>query len=227
MDKQKLQEVKDRLAKATREIRETRLILDKESGPTVQRVQDVFCSVDVEAKGPIPGDNSMNSLGAAAFILTPGAEKPWKMIDTFEVNLLDLPGSVEDPSTMAWWAKQQEAWNYAMLNRLDPKEGMLKYRAWIEKQPGRPTFIGYPATFDFMFSHWYLVHFTGFPTPFSFAGDDIKSRASTMLRTPFRDTAKRDMPKDWFKGVPRHTHKAIDDAIGQGVLYMNMLVENL
>ena len=34
------------------------------------------------------------------------------------------------------------------------------------------------------------------------------------------------MPKRWFKGAPKHTHKAIDDAIGQGVLFVNMMSDD-
>lgn len=34
------------------------------------------------------------------------------------------------------------------------------------------------------------------------------------------------MPKRWFGRLP-HTHRALDDAIEQGVLFCNMLTENL
>ncbi len=36
---------------------------------------------------------------------------------------------------------------------------------------------------------------------------------------------KRNMPKRWFDDLP-HTHKALDDAIGQGALFCNILAEN-
>jgi len=41
----------------------------------------------------------------------------------------------------------------------------------------------------------------------------------------FRQASKRRMPKRWFKGAPPHTHLAVEDAIGQGALFMNMLLE--
>jgi len=47
-----------------------------------------------------------------------------------------------------------------------------------------------------------------------------------MLKTPFRDTVKNNMPKHWFDEFP-HTHVALDDAIEQGALFCNMLAENL
>ena len=46
------------------------------------------------------------------------------------------------------------------------------------------------------------------------------------LGTEYRDSVKRNMPKRWFDDLP-HTHVALDDAIGQGTLFCNMLAENL
>lgn len=38
-------------------------------------------------------------------------------------------------------------------------------------------------------------------------------------------TLVSNMPKRWFDELP-HTHVALDDAIGQGALFCNMLREN-
>jgi hypothetical protein len=35
---------------------------------------------------------------------------------------------------------------------------------------------------------------------------------------------KKNMPRHWFDPLP-HTHVALDDAIGQGALFCNMLAE--
>ncbi|HQU41770.1 MAG TPA: hypothetical protein PK867_03115, partial [Pirellulales bacterium] len=40
----------------------------------------------------------------------------------------------------------------------------------------------------------------------------------------YRDSTKRNMPKRWFDKLP-HTHVALDDALGQGALFCNMLEE--
>ena len=82
-----------------------------------------------------------------------------------------------------------------------------------------------PAGFDFTFVYWYLVRFTG-DSPFSHSALDIKTYAMAMLKTGYRDTTKRAMPRRWFDNGP-HTHVALDDAIGQGALFCNMLAENL
>lgn len=177
-----------------------------------------YVSLDIEADGPIPGPYSMLSLGAAAF--EPGNKTP---LSQFEVNLLPLEGAAQDPDTMKWWATQPEAWNYLRTNRQPPESAMKQFRAWLEALPGKLVFVGYPATYDFMFVYWYLVRFTSFPAPFGFSGLDIKTLAATKLGVPYPQATKRNMPKSWFKGCPEHTHKAIDDAIGQGILFLNIL----
>jgi hypothetical protein len=46
-----------------------------------------------------------------------------------------------------------------------------------------------------------------------------------VLGTGYREAVKRNMPKEWFDDLP-HTHKALDDAIGQGALFCNILAAN-
>jgi hypothetical protein len=45
-----------------------------------------------------------------------------------------------------------------------------------------------------------------------------------VVRTEYRETNKRNMPKWWFDNLPR-THRALDDAIGRGALFCNILAE--
>ena len=43
-----------------------------------------------------------------------------------------------------------------------------------------------------------------------------------LLGRGYRETTKRDMPRHWFDRAP-HTHVALDDALGEGALFCNML----
>jgi hypothetical protein len=178
---------------------------------------ETYVSTDVETDGPIPGPHSMLSFGSAAFT----ADK--QLISTFEANLELLPGAAGHPDTMAWWATQPEAWAAHRESSRDPSEAMTAYVEWLKTLPGKPVFVGYPAGFDFLFVYWYLIRFVG-ESPFSFSALDIKSYAMAVLKTPFRGTVKRNMPKRWFSQRP-HTHKALDDAIEQGELFCNILAE--
>jgi hypothetical protein len=45
-----------------------------------------------------------------------------------------------------------------------------------------------------------------------------------LLGTEYRESVKRKMPSRWFDDLP-HSHVALDDAIGQGALFCNMLAE--
>jgi hypothetical protein len=176
---------------------------------------EIYVSTDVEADGPIPGPHSMLSFGSAAF----GPDKT--MHGTFAANLETLPGAEGDARTMEWWRSQPEAWAACRKDLRDPAEVMPEYVRWLRDLPGRPVFVGYPAAYDFLFIYWYLIRFAG-ESPFSHSALDIKTYAMALLGKEYRESTKRHMPRKWFDPLP-HTHVALDDAIGQGALFCNML----
>lgn len=179
---------------------------------------EIYVSTDVETDGPIPGVYSMLSFGSAAY-------QPNKvLVGTFAANLALLPGASQDAGTMQWWAANPAAWEACRQNPQAPETVMPQYLAWLKALPGRPVFVGYPAAFDFMFVYWYLIRFTG-ESPFSHSACDIKTYAMALLKRPYRQSTKRNMPRRWFAKLP-HTHQALDDALEQGALFCNMLAEN-
>lgn len=180
-------------------------------------MQEIYISTDVEADGPIPGQNSMLSFGSAAYL------KNKELISTFEANLESIEGAVADPDTEKWWLTQPEAWKYCRSNLQKPEVAMNKYIAWISELPGKPVFVGYPVSYDFMFVYWYLMKYAG-QSPFSHSALDIKTLAMVAMKSDYRKATKKFMPKKWFDKLP-HTHKALDDAIGQGALFCNILAE--
>ena len=176
---------------------------------------EIYISTDIETDGPIPGANSMLSLGAAAFF------PDRRLISTFSINFKLLPGANPDPDTEKWWLTQPEAWAECRKDPQDPKAAITRYVEWVEGLPGNPVFVGYPATFDFQFVYNYMISFVG-RSPFSFSALDIKSYAMAKLGTPFRKTTKQNMPREWFP-EHKHTHVALDDAKEQGLLFLNIL----
>jgi hypothetical protein len=179
---------------------------------------NTYVSVDIESNGPIPGDNSLLSFGAAAF------SPEGKMTSTFYANLKELPDSHPDPNTMEWWGKNKEAYDATRLSLQDPGQAIGQFVSWVNKLDGKPVCVCYPAGFDFTYLYWYIIHF-GFKSPFSFSALDIKSYASAMLKIPYREATKKNMPQRWFSNKP-HTHNGLDDAIEQGELFIAMLKEN-
>ena len=182
-------------------------------------MSEIYVSTDIEADGPVPGPHSMLSFASAAF--TPRGQ----LLDTFSANLTTLPGAEGHPETMRWWETQPEAWAASRRDLRSPEEAMREYAAWLRALPGKPVFVGYPVVFDYMFVQWYLHKFTG-ASPFSFVALDIKTYAMALLRIDFLSVTKSTMPHHWFDETLPHTHKALDDAIEQGVLFCRMLAEN-
>ena len=178
-------------------------------------MDEIYVSTDVEADGPIPGPYSMLSIGSAAY----KADKT--LVGTFSANLETLEGATTDPATMEWWQTQPEAWEACRRDLEDPVAAMARYTEWIGTLPGKPVFVAYPVTFDFMFVFWYLIRFTG-ASPFGHAGVDIRSYAMGMQGRPWRQSGKMHMPPEWFDPLPQ-THKALDDALAQGALFCNIL----
>jgi hypothetical protein len=178
---------------------------------------EIYVSTDVEVDGPIPGPHSMLSFGSAAY----SSNKV--LISTFTANLELLPNASGHPDTMAWWASRPEAWQSCRRDLRDPAEVMHSYVSWLEALPAKPVFVGFPASFDFLFVYWYLIRFAG-RSPFSFAALDVKTMAMTMLKKEYRHCAKKDLPRRWFDSFP-HSHVALDDAMEQGALFCNMLAE--
>jgi len=200
-------------------------------------LNEVYVSTDIEADGPIPGPHSMLSLGSVAYaVIRKNGRLEKVRLGDFSANLELLPGSEGNPDTMAWWAKQPEAWEACRKNLETPSDAMHRYYEWITKlpgitvsphgNPGNAVFVGYPAGFDFLFVYWYLMTFVKV-SPFSFSAIDIKTYAMARLRTSYRQTTKKAFPKRWFPEDRPHTHVAVEDAEEQGELFMNILIENL
>jgi len=177
---------------------------------------EIYVSTDVETDGPIPGPNSMLSVASAAY------KGDGTLIGTFSANLELLDGATPDPRTMAWWGENPEAWAACRKDLHTPGDAMKLYAEWLQKLPGKPVFVAYPAGFDFTFVYWYLIRFTG-ASPFSHSALDIKSLAMAALNCDYRDATKRNMPRAWFDENVPHTHIALDDAIEQGQLFFNVL----
>ena len=121
-------------------------------------------------------------------------------------------------------ASQPEAWAACRTELETPDGAMRRYVAWLKSLKDKPVFVAYPAGFDFLFVYWYLMRFVG-ESPFSHSALDVKSFAMAVMKTDYRSSTKKNMPKHWFDKLP-HSHVALDDAIEQGALFCNMLKES-
>jgi hypothetical protein len=84
-----------------------------------------------------------------------------------------------------------------------------------------PVFVGWPAAFDWMFTHWYFVRFAG-RDPFGYASYlDVKSMYVARARLTLADASPDGLPSELRSERP-HTHHALDDAIRQGEVFARL-----
>jgi hypothetical protein len=188
---------------------------------TKMEKSEVFFSLDVEADGPIPVKNSMLSIGCVAF------KGDGSVLGTFERNIDPIPGAVQDPKTMTeFWAKEPEAWAYCTSNTVSAESAMKDFVNWTKSFQGQRVAVCMPAGFDFTYVYMYLMMFAG-ESPFSFSCIDMKTYVSASRGLAYRNSGKKSWPERWFDKSLPHTHKAIDDAMEQGLTFMKMRAENL
>ncbi len=163
----------------------------------------------------------MMSFGCAAFTIDK------ELVGTFSRNLFPLKDAVKDPEVTQFWDRNPVAWQAATTDQVDPEQAMIELDKWVAKiriETGlKPIYVGFPASFDFMWMNWYLNYFVR-SEPFGFSAFDMKSYAAAFLKKDFSRSTKRNFPKRWFDNLP-HTHLAMDDALEQGAMAINMIRE--
>lgn len=185
--------------------------------------QEVFFSIDIESDGPIPLSNSMLSIACAAF--APSGE----LMGTFERNIKPPPGAVQDPRTMKeFWSRFPEQWDLCTKDPLQPVDAMNQFVEWVNSFPTKDKIaVCAPAAFDWPFVMLYIGKFSDYSNPFDFRCIDIKSYVSGSRKTLYRRSAKGNWPGRWFDRDLPHTHKALDDAIEQGLSFVKIRAENV
>jgi hypothetical protein len=189
-----------------------------------QPAPELYISTDIEANGPCPGLFSMLSFGMAAFTV----EK--QLVGTFSRNLELLPGATLDDRTMAWWglAENAEAYRRSREGLSAPRTAMLECKTWLEtmRRFGKPIICGAPSGFDFTFIYYYFQRELG-ESPVGFASLDLRTYAAAVMKRQYRQVGKRQYPQEWIDDGLPHTHVALDDAIEQGCILINMIRANL
>lgn len=173
-------------------------------------MREVYLSVDVETAGPIPGAYSLLAIGACvvgspeqSFYSELAPINEAFVADAIAVHGLSLP--------------KLRAHGEA------PAAAMARFEQWIihVSDGGRPVFVAFNATFDWMFVHWYFVTYLG-RDPFGISGLDIKAYAMGKHRLSWGETVKKSVKKIYPTNLP-HTHNALDDAREQAELFREMM----
>lgn len=182
-------------------------------------MNDLYFSCDAELNGPVYGVNSILSFGCAVYDIDKN------LVGTFERNFDEIENGQQDSDTMDFWKRNQQAYDVTRINTVPPEIGMKDFYDFIERFDKKKVFMGYPAAYDFGWINYYLLRYVG-KSPFGHSNCvDLKSVAFSLLKKKsFNHVTKRNFPKRWFDDLP-HTHVAIDDAIEQGAMGVNILRE--
>ncbi len=157
--------------------------------------------VDIESDGPIPGDYSMISFGAA--LVEEGLCKTFygqlkPISEKFIPEALDVSGHTRE-ETLAFG---------------EPKQVMDDFKTWLKEVcQDRPIFISDNNGFDWMFVCWYFHHFLG-ENPFGFSSQNLGSLYKGLEKDTFKT----------FKHLrkTKHTHHPVDDAKGNAEALLTM-----
>ncbi len=171
---------------------------------------EVYISVDIEADGPIPGDYSMSSIGAV------DVDAPER---SFYRELRPISDRFDPPAVAVSGLDRSRL----IASGTDPTVAMRELADWIAQTAAgeRAVFVAFNATFDWMFVHWYFMHFLG-SDPFGISGLDIKAYYMAALRCQtWSQTTKRNIDSRFKSDLP-HTHNALDDAREQADVFRKL-----
>ena len=180
----------------------------------------IYVIVDIETDGPVPGLYSMLSIGAVASTAS-------KEVGSFYRKVLPYDKAGQDPDTMDWWKTQPEAWKEVTTGATQPEIVMREFCDWVKSLGAVPVFVAHPVAFDYTFVGWYLHRFLK-EDPFIGHGGgqrilDLGSFTAGKLNLPLSRARRSQLAPSFRVGMPEHSHKAIDDARGYGVILRNVL----
>ncbi|MBN2112564.1 MAG: 3'-5' exonuclease [Acidimicrobiia bacterium] len=172
---------------------------------------EVFISVDVETAGPAPCVYPLLSLGAC-LVHDPR--------HTFYAEL--QPATREaDPVALAISGLSLDR---LAAEGLAPAEAMARFASWVEgvtPPGGRPVFVAFNASFDWMFVADYFRRF-GVPNPFGHGALDIKALYMGVTGEPWERTSFAAVAGrlSLHAELPHH---ALQDALIQAEVFRRLL----
>jgi hypothetical protein len=184
--------------------------------------KDVFISADVEADGPIPGPYSMLSFGLCVAATAEGGD--FMPADLAQDTLYDELRPISDafdPAALSVSGLDRER---LVETGTHPEGAMTRAAAWVRDvaAAGRPVLVAYPLAYDWLWLYWYFVRYSETGSPFGHSSClDIKTMYQQKAGVRWSHATKRHMPKA-LRPRRRHTHHALDDAMEQAQLFVNV-----
>uniref|UniRef100_A0A7S2W9B0 Exonuclease domain-containing protein n=1 Tax=Mucochytrium quahogii TaxID=96639 RepID=A0A7S2W9B0_9STRA len=160
-------------------------------------------SVDVEADGPIPGENDYSMVSFGAVIVEEGLTR------TFYGKLRPISDKFIPEALAVSKHSREETMQFP-----EPAATMQEFADWINaNKSGRAFLFSDNNGFDAMFISWYFHHFLG-ENPFGHSSTNISSLYKGMEKSVFVNHKRLRKTK--------HTHHPVDDAKGNAEALLAM-----
>jgi len=163
-------------------------------------------SLDVEANGPIPGDYSMIGIGIVRIdrkLDCSYGSDIHPLNDNYEQGALDSIGMTHEQTLLG----------------SDPRIVMASCVEWIKRntyEGTRPVLLSDNNGFDYMFFHWYAIHFLG-------VGGDPFGHTSRNINDIFKGLSKNFRKNHKHLRKMKHDHNPVNDARGNGEAFIAMV----
>ncbi len=183
---------------------------------------DLYIAADIEADGPLPGPNSMLSLGLCAagrfdgetFTAFPARQHTFyreikPISDRYDPKALEVSGL--DRQRLAEEGEE-------------PAQALTEAHQWVCELAGeaRPVMVSWPLAYDWLFLQWYFLRFSAAGSPFGFSSAiDIKTLFWRGARTVLDGAGLDDLPPE-LQTDAEHTHNALDDAARAAELFVRL-----
>lgn len=180
----------------------------------------IYIVVDIEADGPAVGLHSMLSIAAVA---TTAKHE----VSQFYRKLTPLPEASPDPDTLDWWKSFPKAWDEVNSDQQSPETVMKDFCEWLAGLKAEPVFVANPIGLDYTFVSWYLFRYAE-DNPFmnekhAIRTLDIRSFIAGKYTISFDNASRVNLPAELTEGMPEHSHRAIDDAVGYAYLLRKLV----
>jgi len=160
-----------------------------------------WISIDIEADGLIPSKYSMISFGAV--IVEDGLNK------TFYATLKPISEEFSPEALAISGFNREETLEFD-----EPITVMLRFKKWLDDNcQSKPYFISDNNGFDWQFINWYFHTFLG-ENPFGYNSTNLRSLYQGLnkdINSHFKHLRKT-----------KHTHNALDDAIGNAEAFLEI-----
>lgn len=185
----------------------------------------LWCCVDVEASGPVPGLHDLVSIGAVAVKRNEDGRHAPLTDQPFYVEIRPQGGTIDPQATAVHGLSPEhlEAEGRPLDEALQALNAWAFGLRWPAGQ--RLVFVGHDAPFDWSYVNW-CYHRTGVENPFGWKALDTKALAMGVLGLDWFDTNKERLA-ELLPGLGEQdealVHRADYDALYQARILCGLL----